>query len=986
MEASLSRHCPSDETVAGLVDGMLTGDALASCEAHIADCSDCRRVLCEMVHVSQHPSSDAVASAGAELAAMALPVLAPVPQDRYTIEGEVARGGMGRILRGWDEFHHRRVALKVLLRSGTEASWRFVREVAITARLQHPSIVPLYEAGRWTDGEPFFAMKLVEGRSLSLAIAQTAALKERLAFVPNLVAALEALAYAHAQGIVHRDLKPSNVLLGAYGETVVIDWGLAKAVDEAARGPAANDNAPPRERDPNATDEDSPARAETTVAGSALGTPSYMPPEQARGEPVDARADVYSLGAMLYHLFAGNAPYRGKTSREILMQLLEGPPEPLAARVPELAPDLAAIVDKAMARNPSDRYPSAEQMAADLKRFTAGQLVSAHTYSVTERAGRWVRRRRAVVATASAFAVALLITGGVSVRRVVRERDRADAAKTVAERERATAVTQRDAAERLVQFAIGQLRDRLAPLGKLDLLGGLGAEVDGYYRSVAPTDDALDTPALKRRGAAIEMLSGVELAKHNLDVAGALAGTQKAIYQRILARDANDLEARLGLADADIMSARAAWDKDDRDGALDLARSAARTAQEALTRAPQDEPAHITHAAANAKVAFFLAERGDKTGAREAGEAALADLANLGAGEHLEARWQDRLGAALGDVARSRWAVVDEYGALDLYRRIVDVNERLARATPSDANRVFALARSRFDLASREYQSAIFDDATLTAAIDAFRSLVPLDPANREWRGTLSYALAQQCDEHRARHRLDPARAACREALDVGRRLRESGETDARMDKNFEYATRVAGEVELDAGRMSEGLAFMQQALAMDEEALGKDPGNRSAMMSDLSIREHIADVEMGRHRPDAAAAAIDAGVQLTERYPATGKEVWHEKYFAASLLSRRATILAVRGDRAGAERTFRQVLDDFTQLMALVPSYDDVKKGLTTAAVGLAALLRDDRGGREEARALTQRAVDVLQPMHDNGTIGNQEDLLRRAKALLGH
>jgi hypothetical protein len=157
-------------------------------------------------------------------------------------------------------------------------------------------------------------------------------------------------------------------------------------------------------------------------------------------------------------------------------------------------------------------------------------------------------------------------------------------------------------------------------------------------------------------------------------------------------------------------------------------------------------------------------------------------------------------------------------------------------------------------------------------------------------------------------------------------------------------------------------------------------------MMSDLSIREHIADAELRRHRPEAAAAAIDAGIQLTERYPATGKGVWHEKYFTASLLSRRATVLAARGDRAGAERTFRQVLDDFTQIMALVPAYVDVKKGLATAAVGLAALLRDGHGGREEARALAQRAVDVLQPLHDDGTIADHEDLLHRAKALLGH
>src|SRR5262249_52986488 len=148
---------------------------------------------------------------------------------------------------------------------------RFAREMRITARLQHPSIVPLYEAGRWPTGEPFFAMKLVQGESFSAVIAKTTSLAQRLALVPHLGAVAEAIAYAHGRGVIHRDLKPSNVIVGAFGETVVIDWGLAKRLDdtdvEAAASPAAADVA-------------------LTQEGRAIGTPCYMPPEQARGERV----------------------------------------------------------------------------------------------------------------------------------------------------------------------------------------------------------------------------------------------------------------------------------------------------------------------------------------------------------------------------------------------------------------------------------------------------------------------------------------------------------------------------------------------------------------------------------------------------------------------------------------------------------------------------------------------------------------------------
>jgi tetratricopeptide (TPR) repeat protein len=976
MAAPLPRPCPSENTIAGFVDGALTDDGLADCEAHVADCDDCRRVLREMVRVSAHPSeaarTSASAASDARLPPLALPALAPVSRDRYTIEREIARGGMGRILRAWDAAHRRRVALKVLLRSGAEASWRFAREVAITAQLQHPSIIPLYEAGRWTDGEPFFAMKLVEGTPLSVAIEQTTSLKERLAFVPNLIAALDALAYAHAQGIVHRDLKPANVLLGAYGETVVIDWGLAKAVDARAQhcGVAHGLDA---------------VRADATAAGYALGTPSYMPPEQARGEPIDMRADVYALGAMLYHLLAGTSPYEGTSSREVLAQLLAGPPVPLGVRVPALAPDLAAIVDKAMEREPSGRYPSAEPMAADLKHFAAGQLVSAHTYSVPERARRWVAKRRAAVATATAFFVALLFTGVVSVRRVVRERNRADAAKTVAERERSTAVTQRDAAERLVQFAIGQLRDRLEPLGKLDLLAGLGGEVDAYYRSVDPADDALDGPALKRRGTAIDVLAGVELAKHNPEVAGALSQTEEAIYERVLAHDEGDIEARLALADANVTNARAAWDKGDGDAAVALSRIATQIAKEAVDRAPGDARTHVVHAAAAARMAFLLSQRGDAQSAREAGELALADLDDVGEGERLEPRWQDQLGRALGDIAKMRWATADETGSLGVYRRFVAVNERLAKAKPSDTNRTFELARSQFEMAALEYQLGILDEQTSAVAIEALRSLVPIDPTNREWRGILLQALAGACDARRENGQLDGARAMCREGLAIGRRLRADGATDARTEAKFVYALTITGSVEHDAGHWPEAIALLEEGLAIDVAILGRDPGSRNAMLSTLNICRYIASAQLAQRRLDAADATLTDGIERADHYLAAAQDAWHETYFRTALAIRRAHVWALRGDSAAAERSLRQSLEELARIRAAVPNYQEASKGTAEASVELAALLLTARRGAE-ARELLHSAIGLLQPMHDKAELEpERQDVLRKAKRMLG-
>ncbi|HLU68130.1 MAG TPA: protein kinase, partial [Kofleriaceae bacterium] len=366
---------------------------------------------------------------------------------------------------------------------------RFAREALLTARLEHPSIVSIHEAGRWPTGEPFYAMKLVAGRSLSEIAAERRPLEGRMALLPNLIATVEAVAYAHRQRIIHRDLKPSNVLVGELGETVVIDWGLAKDL-AADTSPGAGTTAaaaadPPAPADPAAdtaapadlaaaaaaaavaaTDPAAAAVAETatalpaaaapaatpasrsrsgrgtassrssdlTVEGSVMGTPGYMAPEQAAGADVDERADVYALGAILYHLLGGAEPYTGAGGAEILAAVQAGPPRPLAEVEPGLPQDLCTIVEKAMARAPADRYPTALELAEDLRRFQTGQLVGAHEYSRRELLVRFIARHRHlfVAATAALVATAIILT--VSFRRVMRERDRAEVLKRAAAR------------------------------------------------------------------------------------------------------------------------------------------------------------------------------------------------------------------------------------------------------------------------------------------------------------------------------------------------------------------------------------------------------------------------------------------------------------------------------------------------------------------------------------------------------------------------
>ena len=328
----------------------------------------------------------------------------------FHVDGEYARGGIGRILLARDRRLERPVAIKELLVSRADAERRFIREAQLTARLQHPSIVPVYEVGRWAHGRPFYAMKFITGRTLKQILDETTEFDGRLALLPHVIAVAEAIAYAHSNRIVHRDIKPSNVVIGSFGETMVVDWGLAKDLSEPHD--AETELAPYRG-----------AVADLTVTGSVIGTPAYMPPEQAAGDVVDERADVYALGALLFHVLSGAPPYRGERAIDVVQSVLAGPPVALSRRQRGVPTDLLAIVEKAMKRDPNDRYRDAAQLAEDLKRFQRGQLVGARVYSGVELGVRWAARHRVMLAFVGLTAVG----GGLAVSRVVREKNRAEA-------------------------------------------------------------------------------------------------------------------------------------------------------------------------------------------------------------------------------------------------------------------------------------------------------------------------------------------------------------------------------------------------------------------------------------------------------------------------------------------------------------------------------------------------------------------------------
>lgn len=338
--------------------------------------------------------------------------------DEYSLRGAVGVGGGGQVLLGFDERIGREVAIKELLdqaaHEDVELNARFLREARITGRLEHPGIVPVYDLGKKQSGAPYYVMRLVRGDTLAKAlkacnteVLPEHALSRRLSLLDRLIDVCEAVAYAHSKGVIHRDIKPGNIVLGPFGETIVLDWGLAKVENEA-------DLAPLMSAVPKQVADD----ADLTRIGDVLGTPAYMAPEQANPDfgAVDTRSDVFALGCILYYLLAGRPPLRGSAD-EILEQLSSLAPMP-SARDPKLPmpPELIAICDKALAKDKSLRFSDAATLADELRAYRDGRLVSAYAYSRGELLRRFIARNKIVLLATAAVLLAIVIGAGVAVK------------------------------------------------------------------------------------------------------------------------------------------------------------------------------------------------------------------------------------------------------------------------------------------------------------------------------------------------------------------------------------------------------------------------------------------------------------------------------------------------------------------------------------------------------------------------------------------
>jgi eukaryotic-like serine/threonine-protein kinase len=301
---------------------------------------------------------------------------------------------MGVVREAMDRDICRQVAMKVLHVGMTSDDdlGRFVNEAQITGQLEHPSIVPVYELGSQEGGSPFYTMKRVRGRSLAEIIDEGDLSLPRLLSI--FLKACDGVAFAHANRVVHRDLKPANIMVGEYGEVLVLDWGVAKLLDqteEPVAESAAVDFA-------NVSSVQGTAHVDVTMAGDVLGTPAYMPPEQAYGKihEIDERSDIYSLGAILYEMLTGCSPVEGTSAQQILINVSQGKIQPPEKRTPKrlIPAELSAVAMKALAKEKNNRYADVPALSADINRYLDGRAVSAKDDSFFESLAKLLRRNR----------------------------------------------------------------------------------------------------------------------------------------------------------------------------------------------------------------------------------------------------------------------------------------------------------------------------------------------------------------------------------------------------------------------------------------------------------------------------------------------------------------------------------------------------------------------------------------------------------------
>lgn len=740
---------------------------------------------------------------GADTVNDAFPVLRYQPLRLH------AMGGLGQVFVADDLELHRQVALKEIRDSAADdavSRRRFIAEAEITGKLEHPGIVPVYGLGIYPDGRPFYAMRFIQGETLAAAIKEFhqdakcdfASLQFRQ-LLARAVSVCNAVGFAHSRGIVHRDLKPQNVMLGPFGETLVVDWGLAKPLKGAAAVPSG-DAGYVHSASGSLTDADF-----ATSLGEIVGTPAYMSPEQAGGRlnDIGPASDVYGLGAILYVLLTGQPPLSGNIAEICSAIQRHQFPHPRQIK-PQVPRALAAICLKAMSAQPSDRYASALDLAADIDRWLAGEAASAYAEPWTDTAFRWVRKHRLPVAVATAllFAVSIaLAIGNVLIRK---ERD-------VAQTERQNAVVANDRAQQnasalrqiVERFLIRIGDDRLSSVPGFETVRLEMADLAAkHYRDLLQQQpeelsllgDAATT--LWRSANLYRMVGSYEPAARLYDesimrLKGVQARSRIPKYDQALCET---------MCDRALLVSRRQGPK----AAIGPMRDAFEAGKKLVAEQPRSVPGQVAAARAEGNLADLLLNVGqyDEAIRLATSSAATKQRAADANPQSLVYRLSAALaGVSLGQALREAGRTADARQSLDQARQ--RVNDYL-RQEPNEPNLRYIAARCAHELAQSYLDERDLDKASenIAQALAALHQLTEEFSKVVSYRRKLAEVLTANANVQVARGELESADQVARRAIDLLDRLDNERES-ADVPEPLTLALVLAGEIEFERSDMA---------------------------------------------------------------------------------------------------------------------------------------------------------------------------------------
>jgi serine/threonine-protein kinase len=727
---------------------------------------------------------------------------------RFRLLRHHARGGIGDVFVATDSELHREVVVKQIQPQHADdpaSRARFLIEAEVTGRLEHPGIVPVYGLGTNHKGRPFYAMRFVRGQSLKEAIdafhksrrqGKRDQVERRLALhqlLQRFIDVCNAISYAHSRGVIHCDLKPANILLGPYGETLVVDWGLAKFVsgDDATSQGATELTLRP----------ESFSSSHQTRVGRAIGTPAYMSPEQSEGRSskLGPASDVYSLGSTLYCLITGRAPLEDQNIEAILSKLRRGEIKPPRAVNPRAAAVLEAIVLKAMALRPADRYPSARALADDVERWLADEPISARREPLVERARRWMRRNRpAVAALTGAFVMAtvglaavLAVQTTANCRLILANSElEAAIARSAHSKRDMERANQRERArfelalEAIKTFHRGVSEDLLLKEKQFDgLRTKLLREATDFYRRM---EDLLKEPADWESRAALAQ------AYHDIGVLTSRIGSQS----EALAALRRGLELRRTLAeepDSDLIKTM---------------NTTSHTGQSLIAIAEvQETTGNFAGALAAYEQARFLFESTLKTGTND--DASRAAVANC-----------------LHGIASVSYHTGHASEALIAHEQARDIRQQLFDAHPLDSQYANDLAQSYLDIGAihRAGGRAKQALAAYMRAREISEAVLSGHPEDTRLRSDLARGFINIAYVQRESGDFDGALKTLGQALVIWQKLAETCPADTRLKGDLARTCQAIGALQDQKGETTQALVSLECAREILEKLVDANP------------------------------------------------------------------------------------------------------------------------------------------------------------------